>query len=345
MPGSVYLRRDGRYEAAVQINGKRFRFYGHTEAEARARLESFLRKASPPTLRDFAARWLRFRQPELRPTTLDHYERLLRNHILPELGDLPLGELTPFLIQDLYLRKRQSGLSPKTIRLMHAVLRKLLNDAVEWGQVAENPVRRVRPPRVPPKLRRVWSAEQARRFMEAARKDRYGPLFLFLLGTGCRLGEALALRWEDLDLERGAARLQASLTEVRGEIIEGPPKTPHALRTVHLPAFVVEALRGMARRGDYVFWTAGGKPPGRTDLMERFRKICLQAGVPPMRIHDLRHLHASLLIASGVDLKTVQSRLGHATPAFTLQVYAHVVGDGDRMAARAMEILMNGREP
>ena len=341
--GSIYLRRDGRWAAAVQRNGRRIFRYARTREEAEALLAELLSIVDPgmPTLARFARQWLELRRMEIRPSTWDHYERLLRVHILPSIGSKRLDQIDPPTIRRLLADRIEAGCSVKTVRLIYSALRKLLNDAVEAGLIPENPVRRVRPPRLEPRPFQAWTPEQIRRFIEGARGHPYEALFLFLLGTGARIGEALALRWEDVDLEAGIARISRSVTFIRGQWVESLPKTPHGRRSVSIPDFALRALRELPRDRERVFATSTGSLPQRKDLRASLRRLCRRLSLPPIRIHDLRHLHASILIRAGVDLKTVQRRLGHASAAFTLQAYAHLLDPDDRHAARAADALLS----
>jgi integrase len=345
MAGTVYQRKDGRWVAAVMRGGQRIARYARSREEAEQILQELLRNgdgggARGPRLREYAEEWLRLHRPEIRVTTADQYERLLRHHILPALGDLPLDGLR---VEDLrrWIADIQERRSKKTARLAYGLLRKILNDAVAEGKIAENPIRRVKAPRAPTRRNDPWSAEQIRAFILGAMNwnPPHGHLFAFLLGTGARIGEALALRWGDVDLQAGIARIRRSATWVRGDWVFGEPKTDAGRRDVHLPEFVLLALRQLPGQGDpdrLIFLNRYDRLPNRSDVGESLRRLLRRLGLPRIRIHDLRHLHAAMLIRAGVDIKTVQQRLGHSSAGFTLQVYGHLLADSDAVAARAV---------
>ena len=227
--------------------------------------------------------------------------------------------------------------------------------------VARNPVDHVEIPRKQHKEMRVWDEEQVKLFLaEAKRSSHCYPLYLAALTTGMRQGELLGLRWQDVDLALGEARITQTFYRLGGRKIFKAPKTDKARRTVALPLVLVEALKSLEEGrnrhkreagGAYhdlglVFCQASGKPLHAHNIARRdFRRVIQLARVPRIRFHDLRHCHATLLLQQGVHPKIVQERLGHATPAFTLHVYSHVLpGMQHEAAARLQERLFGGRD-
>jgi len=217
------------------------------------------------------------------------------------------------------------------------------------GLLGSNPLTHVRVPALPHVERTVWGTEEVRLFRETTAADRERALWDVLLGAGLRIGEALGLQWSDIGTD--TLRVARTLSYLGAEGYRlGPPKTRAGIRTLVLPPWVMESLRRWRihqaeerlRSGQWaddrgaVFTDACGRPLSPGSLRRRFRKACGNAGVPPIRIHDLRHVHASLAVAMGADPKTVQARLGHSTLDMTLGVYSHRAQDADRQLAERL---------
>ncbi len=298
----IRLRSDGRYE--VRIRGKSFYFRSEEEAK------SFLSQGEGevvPALRS----WIDLRA-DLSPATRDDYQASLRAWE-PFLRGKSFVDLSPSFLTEVLAAWGREGVGARTLekryRFLAAALRSLGKGELLSG---------VPKPRSRPLPRPLWGEEEARRFLSVCPDRKWGKLFAFLLLTGLRLGEALALDWQDL----GPDWVRVTKTFVRGQI--RPPKTAAGVRTVPLPPLAWEFL-GERSRG-WVFRTERGSIPSRANLLRNFRSLCQEAQVPRIRIHDLRKVHASLLLWHGIDPKTVQSLLGHSTPFLTLQVYAQALG-------------------
>jgi len=318
------------------------------------------------TVREFLERWLRdYLLPSGRAEwTRRTYESILRTHVIPALGAIPLQKLTPAALQRYYAEKRQGGaignawtmpgkpLSTTTVAHHHAVIHEALEHAVKWGLVARNVAEAVNPPKIKRQEMKTWTPEDVQRFLAAARDDRFYALFLAAITTGMRQGELLGLRWQDVDLAAGVATVQQTLHKAGREPVFGRPKTERSRRRVVLLPELVAALRahkaaqneerlllGTAYR-DYglVFAGEGGAALSASNLLKRhFRPVIERAGVPPLRFHDLRHTHASLLLADGVHPKVVSERLGHASVSTTLDVYSHVLPDLQKDAVAGLQ--------
>ena len=202
----------------------------------------------------------------------------------------------------------------------------------------------------------MWTLEEARAFLTATESDRYHALWSFLIGTGCRIGEALGLTWEDVGSD-GIIYVKRTCAFIGQRSIIQAPKTASSARLVTVPSFVTKALDGWREKQvtereqagalwkdqrNAVFLTSRGTTPTPTQLRYAFLRGCQKAGVKPCRIHDLRHLAATLLIANGVDPKTVQKRLGHSSVTITLAIYAKAVTEKDRDASSVMEKALVG---
>ena len=362
--GSVYRRSDGRWVAAVSLgDGKRVHRYAKTRADAAAKLAAVLKTSQdhlpiPPerrTVGQFLEDWLaNTARRTVRPSTFVSYEGLVRVHLVPELGKVPLIKLSPPQVERMINRKLASGLSPRRVEYMRAVLRRALNDALRWGLVARNVATLVTPPRAQRYEVRPLDPDQARTFLEAIRGDRLEALYSVALAVGLRQGEALGLRWEDVDLEQGAIHVRRALQRVDGTLQLVEPKTARSRRVVVLPATVTAALqqhraRQVAERlaagsvwmdSGLVFCSPTGRPLDASNVTHTFQKHLARAGLPRQRFHDLRHACASLLLAQGVNPRFVMDVLGHSQITLTLNTYSHVLPSLTSDAAERMNALL-----
>jgi integrase len=337
-------------------------FSSHEEAEAA--LPSLLRDsvqapapASPPlSLHRFIEMWLSSLLGRgLRPTTIACYRTALEAHVLPRLGRVPLARLSALHLNDLYARllvdgrvDGRGGLSPRSVRLVHSIVRKALADAVRWGNVGENVALRADPPRVQQTLAmRTWSAAQLREFLASVGQHPLRVCFWVLATTGMRRGEALGLRWCDVDLERGRLSIVQTLVQVPGGVHFSQPKTARSRRVIALDETTVQVLRehqelhsAQGLGGELVFARADGSPLLPHSVSKAFRAATVAAGLPRVRLHDLRHTHASLGLQAGLHPKVISERLGHSTVAITLDTYSHVVPALDEQAAETIASLL-----
>ena len=309
------------------------------------------------TVRQFLEdEWLPAVRASLRPLTFDSYAGNVRNHIVPRLGSVPLQQLTPPMFNSMY-SELGSTLSPRTIRYIHAILRRALADAVRWNRLGRSPADGADPPSLRGAGRasmRTWSGAELGQFVESVRGDRLFACWRFLAMTGCRRGEALGLRWRDLDLKRGRATI---VQTVVGSRAVSEPKTTRGRRTLALDPGTVAALREHRRAGseeqpalgyanganDLVFCREDGTPIWPRSLSRSFASHVAAAGLPKIRLHDLRHTHATLALQAGVHPKVVQERLGHATISITLDVYSHVIPAMHEDAALRVAALVGPR--
>jgi integrase len=300
----------------------------------------------------------------LAESTRVSYTEHINVYIIPALGNIPLAELTIKDLDDFYLalarrrtRLRGSTLSAGTVIRIHATLRAALNAALRRGLIEWNPAREVEPPRrhrpravvwtedliahwkatgERPSVA-VWTATQTAVFLAAIADDRLYAAYHLIALRGLRRGEAAGLRWCDLDLERGLCFITHQVQRRGGEILQGAPKTPTSVRAVALDRTTVKALkahrlrqeaecrvRGVVASG-YVFTRVDGQPLAPEYLYRRFVKHVDEHGLPPIRLHDLRHGAASLALEAGVDLKVVSDQLGHSSIVLTADTYVSVL--------------------
>ena len=367
--GSITKRKDGRWAAYMTLPGtagKRKYFYGKTRAAVQERLTEALRNSQLglPVMNDkitfgqYLDRWLEDSvKPGVRPRTYIRYSGDVRNHLKPALGNIKLSKLSAPDIQSMLNGKLKSGLSPRTVRHLYATTRRALEVAYKWELVPRNVATLADPPRVQRFEVKPLSPEQARAFLEAARGDRLEALYSVAVPLGLRLGEALGLRWQDVDLETGTLRIAYQLQRLNGqwELVE--PKTSRSRRTIAAPKATVAALRDHRKRQleekllagpdwqehGLIFTTRIGTPLDRPNIVRRsFKLILKKAGLPDIRFHDLRHTAASLLLVQGVDPRVVMETLGHSQISLTMDTYSHVMPVLMRDAADKMDAILSG---
>ena len=293
---------------------------------------------------------------QVSPRSHERYCELARKNIVPLLGTTALSKLQPTAISSAYAkalaggqRKRSGGLAPRTVHHMHRILRQALQQAVRWQILVRNPADLVKPPRVERAKSTTLSAEQAAQLLGALAHSRvYWPT-LVALATGMRRGEVLALRWQHVDLERGVLEVVETIEETKTSLRFKPPKNGKT-RAITLPAFAVAELRrlkleqaqellrlGIRQTGaTLVCGRADGEVHKPLALTYEFARFVRQLkDLPQVRFHDLRHSHATQLLASGVHPKIAQERLGHSSVGITLDLYSHAVGSlQDEAASR-----------
>jgi integrase len=315
---------------------------------------------SNATVADVLARWLDLAADHLSPTTLDEYKRLVANRIEPTLGNIPVRRLTTRRLDGFYQAlAHEGGLAPASIRQVHAVIRRGLGQAVKWGWIRSNPAVGASPPRL--RRRELAPPEplDLRKLMvEAEEEDHEFAVCLRLLATtGMRRGEACGLRWTDLNVEARTLVVQRAVVVVHGDGLYEKDTKTHASRRIALDQATLGALvghrRAMKERAAacgtelaadaFMFSHApdGSRPWRPENVSSAFTRVRTRAGLGHVRLHDLRHMHATQLLAAGVPVRTVSGRLGHANAATTLNVYGHFLEASDRQAAEVIGDLLD----
>ncbi len=359
--GTIRQRADGKWEAAVQINGRRHWLRAASQAEARRGLAELRRKHAtgelvPPsrlTVAEHLRTWLEVAGADLRPRTRVDYEWVTRTFLIPAFGHVRLQRLTPAMVALEFARLNTAGThSPKTRLNVFRTLHRALTVARYWGLIGTNPLDSVEAPKASRSAPSIWSRDEAEMFLATLQPGAWdSTLFLILAGTGCRIGEALAARWEDYDRDTNTLAIHRNVTTIHGAYVEGDPKTQAGKRTIVLPNFVIDGLKAwrpaqLAERlavgeswtntGRIITLPDGASPPHHI-AYSAFKGTCGAAGVPKTRLHDLRHLHASFLLSAGLPLPAVSARLGHASTAVTAAIYAHAMAGVDSAAAVAID--------
>jgi len=252
--------------------------------------------------------------------------------------------LTPLQIQGLYGQMLDRGLSARTVRLTHAILRNALKQAVRWRMIRVNPADAVDLPKQQTSEMATLSEKEAQRFLKAIEGDPYRVLMATLLGTGMRPSEAAGLRWSDVDIIGRRLHVQRTATKVEGRWVFNPPKTAKGRRQIDLPDGLASLLADHIRDGVQVFTNFSGKPfSQRTVLEHHFKPALKRAELPgTLRLYDLRHTHASLLLLAGVLPKVVSERLGHPTIQITLDTFSHVLPSLQRDACDVVDRMLGG---
>ena len=309
------------------------------------------------TLGEYLDRWLSDSvKGTVRVSTYERHEAITRLHIKPSIGRVGLKKLTPAHVRGLYSEKLDSGLAPATVCKIHSTLHKALSQAVSDGTVPRNAAE-VKAPRPTPEEMRPLSEAEAQAFLEAAREsgDRFEALYVLAITTGMRRGELLALRWDDVDLERATLRVGRALVREGGRHTLGETKTRRGRRKVNLTPRTMNALKihrkeqleeklrcaALYQDNGLIFASGAGTAMNPENLVKRsFKPLLKRAGLPEIRFHDLRHTCATMLLGRGVHPKFVQELLGHATIAMTLDTYSHYLPSMGDQAAGAMESVL-----
>jgi integrase len=359
--GHIRRQGDGSWEIKFDLGrdpltGRRitkYRTFRGNKREAQAELTRLLSQRdngsliepSKVTVAAFLDRWLEYMRARVSPKTHERYTDICRNNLVPGLGAIVLTKLQPVQITDAFAnalssgrRDGKGGLSPHTVHYMHRVLRHALQQAVRWQMLARNPTDAVEAPKIERKQMMALDASGTAALLEAARKTNlFMPILLGVL-CGLRRGEITALRWRSVDLKRGELSIIASTEQTKRGVREKPPKSGRG-RSVALPSLAVDELRqhrvkqaedllklGVRLTDDHhVVMRGDAMPLQPRSVTHMFEVLLRQRGLTRMRFHDLRHSHATHLLANGVHPKIAQERLGHSSIAITLDLYSHVL--------------------
>jgi integrase len=349
------------------------------ELEAEWRTEIARGTALDPaktTVAQLLTAWLESKADDITPNTRHDYATRVNRHIVPAIGNVRVQTLTAAQVQAQYQAWRDGGMSARMVRACHTCLTQALKQAVQFGIVSANPCDSVTPPKIARSKANVWSADEASQFLRAAmtmpvlnrgghtgryRVDELNPLWYLLLLEGMRRGEALGLRWRDINLERGTAHIVQTIAPDKANkgraIIQERTKTHAGARTVRLTAQTIEALkvhrklqdaRRLAANDwvdlDLIICSSRGTAVNPNNVTRNFNAITTHAGLRRIRVHDLRHTSATLLLLAGVPAKIVSERLGHASIAVTLDIYSHVLPAMQDSAADAINAILTAAE-
>ena len=366
MRGSVVKKNDRWYvviEDRDPATGKRKRRWHsgfRTKREAQASCNELVvamqrgdyLQANRQTVGEFAVEWLATIAPTVRPSTLDKYQRDLRAHVIRHIGFVPLAKLDGPALNRLWAQLAvsgrkpaspgglASGLSAKSVENVAMTVHRMLRDAVRWGRLPKSPAEMADPPKRSATHRpiKAWTVDTLRTFLTATRDDELSALWVLIATTGLRRGEALGLRWSDIDLDTGRAQINQTVIAIGWNVHLGQPKTQAGRRPIALDPATVEVLRGHRRAmlarlatgaghvGDQLaFSEPDGTPLHPERVSQAFRRSVIRHRLPPIPLHGLRHTWATLALQMDVHPRVVQERLGHSNIAITLQTYSHVL--------------------
>ena len=310
------------------------------------------------SLNDYLDKWLETAaRPRVAQRTADGYAALFKRYIREPLGNKRLDQIQALDIQQVYGALQGRGLSARIVRHTHSALGNALRQAVKWGMLARNPAELVELPKVPHKEQQVLAPEEATRFLRTAATMPHGLIFEFALLTGMRPEEYLGLKWEDMDFQRGTASIKRALVRHAGVWSYEQTKTARSRRTIPLPKPLLVKLAAHKRQQcetrlrcgslweayDLVFCSETGTPLQVPNLTYRyFRPILKKAALPQIRLYDLRHTCATLLLIENENPKVVSERLGHASITLTLDTYSHVLPSMQQTATDKLENLLYG---
>jgi len=354
----VFLGRD--------TNGKR-KFHNKTikgtKKDAQKALNSMLRDADlgllgnsqKQTLNEYLDVWLEtIAKPRLQYRTFKDYGDLLRRYVRESLGNIKLSDLKAVHIQKLYGQMLERGLSPRIVRYTHATLSSALKEAVKLDILPRNVATLVQLPKKNPKEMDVLNKDETILFLETLEGERLATVFSFALASGMRCQEYLGLQWKDINFEQGTATVQRVVVwhQTGGGWHFSQPKTAKSRRTIPLPSSVMQELRrhkirqneerlklGAAwHQNDLVFPSEIGTPLNLSNVTKHFKGILKKANIrTSIRLYDLRHTTATLLLQAGINPKIVSERLGHSTIVLTLDVYSHVLPNMQKDATDQLE--------
>ncbi len=365
--GTLRLRKDGRWEGRIVVgyNEKSLPITkcvtAKTKTECSTKLEALKEqygrssdKIKPDMpFGDWIDFWYQtYCRHTLRITTRTDYENRIYNHIIPEIGKIPLNRLSQSDLQQFYAKEKTDGrklhaktygkgLSDRTIRGIHANCRTALQRAVQDGLIRTNPAVGCK---LPPKKARemqVLTQNEILRFLHQAKEEGYYELFLLELGTGMRRGEILALKWSDLNFKTGELHIERQVYIIKAEVIISEPKTKASIRTVILPPSLLKTLVAYKETVDSEWMfpspTDNGRPRNPSSLRKRLQLILERAGCKKVRFHDLRHTFATMALENGMDIKTLSAMIGHVSAETTLNIYSHITDTMQQQAAARID--------
>jgi integrase len=334
------------------LSGKRREEVANKLAKALSnRADGFVFDAGDLTVGEYLRRWLTDSvRSSVRHSTYHSYRRQVERYVVPAIGGIKLTKLTHMHVQGLYRQMQDRGLSPRTVQYTHAIIHRALKQAMRWSMIQRNVCEAVDVPQVRRDEMQPMNAEQTRTLLRTARGERLEAFYVLAVHTGMRPGELLGLRWEDVALSDAGGTLQVSRALSEGELTT--PKTKRSRRRIKLGVGSAKALNahrerllkeqtdkaGLWRDHGLVFPSAVGTPLCHRNVVRSFKALLKRAGLPSsIRLYDLRHTCATLLLSRNVHRKYVQELLGHASIAQTLDTYSHVIEGMDGGIAEAID--------
>ena len=311
-------------------------------------------------LSEYLNKWLEdVAKPRLRESTFSSYEAVLKNYVKPTLGAKRLSDIQAYEVQKLYNDLKKQGLSSRTVRYAHVVFSSAMKQAIKWKMLMQNPCDLCELPRLEKTEMKYLSPEETTKFLDVAKETKHFVLFLLIIESGMRPEEYLALQWKDIDFQQQALSVRRAIVWKRkgGGFTFTEPKTKKSRRSIPISNSVINALKVHRRKQleeklklgsvygklDLVFASEVGTPIQPKNLLDRhFRPLLTKAELPSLRLYDLRHTTATLLLSAGENPKVVSERLGHASIVLTLDTYSHVLPTMQESATNKLEKMMFG---
>lgn len=359
--GTLRKRQDGRWEAIYysEVDKKRHSIYGKTQKEVKDKLKAAQAemnrlktlKGDNMPMAEWFDIWLTNYTSNIKPATLYAYRSAVRSRLKPSIGDIQIRNLKTNDIQNMYIKMKDEGLTPKTIKDIHGVLHKALDQAVKIQLIYDNVSNACVLPRNITKEINPLNEEKIAEFLALTKGDRCEDIFYIALFTGMRQGEILGLTWDCINLNSGMIRINKQLLRSRdgSGAYFGSPKNGKE-RVVYAPITIIDRLKRRKELwdikkkffhdgipSDLVFTDSAGYPLKHQLVYKHYKRIARKIKLPDSRFHDLRHSFAVISLQNGIDIKTLQETLGHQTASFTLQRYAHATDKMKQESANRIE--------
>jgi integrase len=297
--------------------------------------------------------WFKSKKNSISIQTANTYEAYLKNRIIPYIGNVQLAQLSPILLQNFVNELKEEGLASSSIKKIYSIIKGALDYAVNMELLPSNPITKIQLPKDSKKEIVVWDVPEIQSFQKAACLDRLYPAFYLAITTGMRRGEILGVRWKDVDLEKGMLNVRQTLSKDGRQFLPGA-KTSAGIRSIKLSNDTIVLLKKQKtvvakeklsygpeyEDNDLIICTSKGTPINPENLKRTFQRLIKEANVPSIRLHDLRHTHATMLLASGVNAKVISERLGHTNIKTTLDIYSHVLPSMQEEAANQIDTLL-----
>ena len=372
--GSIFLRKDGRWEGRVVVgykengNPKTKNVTAKTQAECKEKLKALKEQCGRTTDKlkpdmpfgDWMDFWYQnFSKPKIRQTTQECYENRIYNHIIPEIGKIPMNKLTQNDLQQFYARLKKGGrrrltefygegLSDRMVCSCYTTCRTALEKAVTEGLITTNPAIGCRLPPKKAKEMQVLTQDEIRRFLIQANEEGYYEFFLLELTTGMRRGEILGLQWKDINFATGELHIRRQVVKKGAQTQITKPKTKSSIRTLILPSDMLDILAEHKKTAtcEWVFPSPvkEGEPRNPDSIYGKFQKILKRAQCKKIRFHDLRHTFATMALENGMDIKTLSAMIGHISAETTLNIYSHITDTMQRQAAVKIDREIGGTD-
>ncbi len=365
--GNIRKRSDGRWEGRYTaghnpVTGKPIykNVLGKSQSEVLEKLETAIKDSKKLDFTNYGqytvGQWMDvwyeyYAVIKVRPSSHQTYRGYIEHHIKPYIGEIPLEKLTTLDLQKLYSKlltggrvvrkeskKQPKGLSAKTVRNINQIISSAMDQAVRQKLIISNPTDGCALPRIEHKEMHTLSDDRLSDFLKEAKASGVYEMYYIELATGLRRGELLGLKWDDVDWKRKTIRICRQVARINGEVVEAPLKTKNAYRTISLGDGAIAILEAQKEKTNdkYIFPSPNGGPISPDSVQNMLNRVLKRAGLPKIRVHDLRHTFATLALQNGVDIKTVSGMLGHYSAGFTLDTYTHVTTPAQIEAANTM---------